>query len=80
MIRELMSFDRSISLGERRVPALFVWGESDCRVPVSTGASMHARYGGDATLTVIAGATHFALYSQPRAFAEPTLTFLEGLR
>jgi pimeloyl-ACP methyl ester carboxylesterase len=79
MITELMTFDRSASVAARRLPALLVWGESDCRVPVATGESLRARYGGDARLAVISGATHFALYSQPQAFATPTIEFLEEL-
>lgn len=79
MITELMGLDHSEGLGTRRLPALLIWGENDCRVPVSTAESMRARYGGTATLVVIQGATHFAPYSQPRAFAEPALAFLEAL-
>jgi pimeloyl-ACP methyl ester carboxylesterase len=79
MIKELMNFDVAEQLVNRHVPALLVWGESDCRVPVATATSMRARYGGEATLVVVDGATHFALYSQPRAFAEATLDFFKVL-
>ncbi|MEN9784932.1 MAG: hypothetical protein RLZZ299_196 [Pseudomonadota bacterium] len=79
MFEDLTAFDQSASVEDRRLPALLVWGESDCRVPVATGESILARYGGDATMVVVEGATHFAIYSQPRAFAEPTLAFLEAL-
>jgi pimeloyl-ACP methyl ester carboxylesterase len=79
MFDELTTFDQSASVEDRRLPALLVWGENDCRVPVATGESLLARYGGDATMVVVEGATHFAIYSQPHAFAEPTLSFLAGL-
>ncbi len=79
MIKELMSFNLAERLVAWQLPTLLVWGESDCRVPVATGASMRDRFGGDATFEVVAGATHFAVYSQPQAFAEPTRRFLEAL-
>lgn len=79
MIPELMSFDLADRLVAWHLPTLLVWGEGDCRVPVATGASMRDRFGGDTTLEVVAGATHFAVYSQPQAFADPTRRFLEAL-